>query len=60
MVEAIAEDVEGVRVREAQAVETGSGVQQKSKALLVDCEVVQASGGAVNEFTTAESGGGMD
>ena len=60
LAEAMAEDVEGVRVREAQAVETGSGLQRKSKALLVDCEIVQANSWSVNEFTTAKSGGGVD
>lgn len=60
LVDAMAEDVEGVRVREAQEVDTGSGAQRKSKALLVDCAVVQVSGGGVNKFTTAESGEGTN
>ena len=59
LVDAMAEDIEGVRVREAQEVETGSGVQRKAKALLVDCAVVQVSSGGVNKFTTAERGGGV-
>ena len=57
LVEAMADDLEGVGVREAGRVETGSGVKRRSKALLVDCEAVQASNGGVKEFTTAEGGG---
>ena len=60
LVEAMAEDLDGARIREAQQVETGSGVKRKSKALLVDCEMVQTSNGSVNEFTTVGSGAGVD
>ena len=60
LVEAMADDLDGVAVREAQEVETGSGTTQKPKALLVDCDAIQASGGAVNEVTTAGTGAGVD
>lgn len=60
LVEAMADDIEGVRFREAKQVQTSSGVEQKSKALLVDCERVHRDRAGVNKFTTGglEDGAG--
>ena len=44
--------LDGVRVREATEVRTGSGVEHKKKALLVDCEQVHTDGAGVTQFTT--------
>jgi hypothetical protein len=52
LIEAMDGAVDGVRVREATAVQTGSGVEQKGKALLVDCVRVQRETAGVNQFTT--------
>jgi hypothetical protein len=52
LIEAMDDTVDGVRVREATQVQTGSGVEQKGKALLVDCDRVHATGDGVNQFTT--------
>jgi hypothetical protein len=54
LIEAMDRDIEGVRVRDATAVQTGAGVEQKPKALLVDCDRVHATGDGVNQFTTEE------
>ncbi|WP_348611670.1 hypothetical protein [Halobaculum rarum] len=58
LVEAIAADVDGVRIRESRQVKTGSGTKRKQKALLVDCEAVHGLDDAVNSFTTANGGDG--
>jgi hypothetical protein len=57
LIDEMGEAVEGVEVREARQVQTGSGTERKGKALLVDCDLVHHNGGGVNEFTT---GGGSD
>ena len=44
--------LDGVRVREATEVRTGSGVEHKKKALLVDCEEDHTGEVGVNQFTT--------
>jgi hypothetical protein len=54
LVDAIAGDVEGVQIREGHQVQTGSGIERKSKALLVDCERVHELNEAVNQFTTQD------
>lgn len=51
LIDAMGAEVDGVEVREATRVRTGSGTTRKGKALLVNCERVQ-SGGSVNEVTT--------
>jgi len=56
LLEEIAETVPGVRLRDAQRVQTGSGVEQKRKALLVDCEVVHRETRGVKEHTTTTGG----
>lgn len=53
LIEAMDGEVGGLRVREATQVQTGSGVEQKQKVLLVDYERVHASRGDVTQFTTA-------
>lgn len=53
LLDAMAEEIQGVQLREAQDVETGSGVEHKQKALLVDCEDVHSDTWTVNQFTTA-------
>lgn len=58
LVETIAADVDGVRVRESKQVTTGSGTKHKQKALLVDCEAVHGLNEAVNSFTTPNGGDG--
>jgi hypothetical protein len=58
LTEAMGTDIDGVQVREARQVQTGSGVEQKRKALLVDCERVHATGGDVNQFTTGGESSG--
>ncbi|WP_276248630.1 hypothetical protein [Haladaptatus sp. YSMS36] len=55
LLEEMAESVEGCQLREAQSIQTSTGVKQKRKALLVDCEEVHSNRGDVNQFTT---GGG--
>jgi len=55
LIDEMAAVVEGVEVREATQVKTGSGTERKGKALLVDCEAVHHDDGGVNQFTT---GGG--
>jgi len=52
LLEEIAEIVTGVRLREAKRVQTGSGLEQKRKALLVDCDVVHTDTRVVNKHTT--------
>ena len=52
LVDKAAEELDGVRVREATDVRTNTGVEHKKKALLVDCEVVHTDGEGVNQFTT--------
>lgn len=44
--------IDGVGMREAQEVQTGSGTARKGKALLVDCEVVHSGSEGMNQFTT--------
>ncbi|MDL0118511.1 hypothetical protein PNQ29_03270 [Halobacterium salinarum] len=56
LVDAIADDVEGVQIREGHQVQTGSGIERKSKALLVDCERVHELNESVNQFTTPNGG----
>jgi len=56
LVDAIAGDVAGVQIREGHQVQTGSGIERKSKALLVDCERVHELNEAVNQFTTPNGG----
>lgn len=53
LLDAMADEIQGVRLREAQRVETGSGVEHKQKALLVDCEEVHSDQRRVKQFTTA-------
>lgn len=55
LMEAMADDLDGVSVREATRVTTGTGEQRKKKAILVDCERVHEDTEPVNSFTT---GGG--
>ncbi len=57
LIEAMDDEVDGVRLREATQVQTGSGVEQKRKALLVDCDRVHATGAAVTQFTTGGASG---
>jgi hypothetical protein len=52
LVDAIAEEVAGVRIREGGTVQTASGTERKPKALLVDCERVHDQREAVKQFTT--------
>lgn len=52
LVEAIAGEVGGCRLREAKTVQTSTGTKHKPKAVLVDCEGVHGPDGAVNSFTT--------
>lgn len=47
---------DGMRVREATDVQTGSGVEHKKKALLVDCEQGHTDTVGVNQFTTRDMG----
>ncbi|MEF8825338.1 MAG: hypothetical protein V5A27_03210 [Halapricum sp.] len=54
LLEAIAAEVDGVRLRESRQVETGSGTERQGKALLVDCERVHNDRAGVNQFTTGE------
>lgn len=60
LIEEIADVVVGVHLRDAQCVETGSGVKRKKKALLVDCEAVHNSSGDMNDFTTGRGDTGGD
>lgn len=60
LVDAMADDIEGVRVRESTTVQTGSGTEQKQKALLVDCEQVHCDEVGVNQFTTGDTVKGVD
>jgi len=43
----------GVRLRETKDVQTSTGVEDKKKAFLVDCEAVRVDGDGVTQFTTA-------
>lgn len=52
LVDAIAADVDGVRLRESTQIQTGNGTKHKQKTLLVDCEEVHGLDEAVNSFTT--------
>lgn len=54
----IAADVDGASVRQSKQVDTGTGTKQKTKALLVDCDIAHTSDDGVNKFTT--SGGDQD
>ncbi|MFC6993168.1 hypothetical protein ACFQH3_19185 [Haladaptatus sp. GCM10025707] len=56
LLEAMAKSVDGCQLREAQSVQTSTGVKQKRKALLVDCEEVHSNHGDVNQFTTGGGG----
>lgn len=56
LIDVMATDVDGVRVRDEQQVQTGSGSKRKGKALLVDCELVHDDLGAMNRFTTDDDG----
>ena len=56
LIDAMATEVDGVRLREAKQVETATGTKRKQKALLVDCEAIHRPDGAVNEFTTGGVG----
>jgi hypothetical protein len=56
LIDVAAERLDGARVREATEVQTGSGVEHKKKALLVDCEQVHTGADAVNSFTTGVAG----
>ena len=51
LIDAMGAEVDGVEVREAQTVRTGSGTKRKGKALLVDCERVREVSD-VNQVTT--------
>ena len=51
-IEAMADDVAGVSVREPKRLQTGNGAKRKQKALLVDCERVQSESKGVNHFST--------
>ena len=52
LIDDAAATLDGARVREATDVQTSTGVEQKKKALLVDCEVVHGDDAGVNKFTT--------
>lgn len=52
LIETMATDIPGVRMRESKRIETASGVTRKKKALLIDCERVSGETGGVNNFTT--------
>ncbi|MFC7047213.1 hypothetical protein ACFQH6_19020 [Halobacteriaceae archaeon GCM10025711] len=56
LIDTMPEDVDGVTVRAAKQVPTGSGRKHKKKALLVDCERIHAEQGGVNKFTTRGGG----
>jgi|AntDeeMetageno50_2_1112565.scaffolds.fasta_scaffold08019_2 hypothetical protein len=58
LLESMAADIDGARVRDATRVDTGSGVKRKGKALLVDCAHVHVDGEGVNQFTTGGGAGG--
>lgn len=58
LIDEAAVELAGARVREAADVQTGSGVEQKKKALLVDCEATCGESVGMSEFTTADSDGG--
>lgn len=60
LIDAMANDLDGVTMREAQRVRTSNGTKRKGKALLVDCEVVHGTNRCVNQFTTGntDEGGG--
>lgn len=55
LVDSMADDIEGTRGRAPTTVQTGSGVEQKQKALLVDCTRVHFDGTCVNQFTTGDT-----
>lgn len=57
---AMADDIEGLRVRESTTVQTGSGTEQKQKALLVDFTQVHCDEVGVNKFTTGDTVKGVD
>jgi hypothetical protein len=52
LLEMMADEIDGVQVREEQRVTTGNGVKHKAKALLIDCSQVREESDAVNQFTT--------
>ena len=58
LIETMAGCIDGVSMREAHEVQTGSGTARKGKALLVDCDVVHSGDERVNQFTTAGAGKG--
>jgi hypothetical protein len=58
LIETVAGCIDGVGMREAQEVQTGSGTARKGKALLVDCDVVHSGNERVNQFTTVGIGEG--
>lgn len=60
LIDVMATEVDGVRLREATQVETGSGVKRKQKALLVDCEAIHTRGGGMNSLTTGGEGHDSD
>lgn len=54
LTEATGSDVDGVQVREERQIQTGSGVEQKPTALLVDCDQAHTAGDGLGRFTAAE------
>jgi hypothetical protein len=52
LLETIAADVDGARLRESQQVQTATGTEHKPKAVLIDCERVHDPTAVVKEFTT--------
>ena len=59
LIETMAGCIDGVGMREAHEVQTGSGTARKGKALLVDCDVVHSGDASVNQFTTDATGEGV-
>lgn len=54
LMEAMADDLDGVSVREAKQVTTSTGGERKKKAILIDCEQVHEGTEYVNSFTTGD------
>lgn len=54
LVEAIADELSECELREGETVQTSSGPKHKSKAVIVDCELVHEDGRSVNSFTTGD------
>lgn len=52
LIDAMGASIDGVEVREARTVPTGTGPERQGKALLVNCERVHELDGGVNRFNT--------